>query len=278
MSYQRGARPIPSQPIYKHYNNYHKKTVDLHTYDTTWRYWLEETDPSKVLLGLDQFKYADFTNGTSQTFDHFILKYGANRKLVVLPGEFMYHHCAGRHFKFVDTVAAKSALVISVPFSDTGSLHPEFDTLLQKCNRLDVPVCLDLAYWGIARDIHLDLTQYPCVKEVTASLSKPFFTLENHRVGVRFTRDYVDDGISMINEVSMQNTHSMGLGVYYMEKFGSDFMWNLYEKKYEQACKKLKLQPTNTVIFGLGGEEYKEFNRGIPGNNRVCISPTLADL
>ena len=46
---------------------------------------------------------------------------------------------------------------------------------------------------------------YPCITDVTCSLSKPFFTLENHRVGIRWTRDYVDDGVSMLNEVSMQN-------------------------------------------------------------------------
>ena len=29
------------------------------------------------------------------------------------------------------------------------------------------------------------------------------------------------------------------------------------------------------LIFGTGGEEFKEFNRGIEGNNRVCVSDWL---
>ena len=111
--------------------------------------------------------------------------------------------------------------------------------------------------------------------EVTCSLSKPFHTLENHRVGVRFTQNYQDDGISMINEVKMQNNYSMSLGCYFMEKFGCDFMWNTYEEKYHHVCSYMALSETDTVIFGLGNNTYSAYNRGIPGNNRVCISEKL---
>ena len=72
---------------------------------------------------------------------------------------------------------------------------------------------------GYCKNIHIDLNQFPAIKEVTCSLSKPFYTLENHRVGVRFTKDYVDDGVSMLNEVKMQNNYSMALGVKYMKNF-----------------------------------------------------------
>jgi len=108
-------------------------------------------------------------------------------------------------------------------------------------------------------------------------LSKPFYTLERHRVGIRFTKDYQDDGISMINEVGMSNSYSMSLGVHYMQSFSCDYMWQTYWEKYYSVCSELHLTPTNTVIFGLGGDEYLEYNRGIPNNNRVCISPLLVD-
>ena len=99
----------------------------------------------------------------------------------------------------------------------------------------DIPVCLDLAYWGIAKNILIDLNQFPAIKEVTCSLSKPFYTLENHRVGVRFTKDYVDDGVSMLNEVKMQNNYSMALGVKYMKNFSPDYNWKKFKDAYEDV-------------------------------------------
>lgn len=276
MNFQRGARPIQSRAVADHLTNHLYREVEIKEYSNVWRNWLEQSN-SKIISGLDEFIYADYTAGTSQTFDHFLLKHH-DRKIVALTGEFQYHRCAGKRIEFSVNITKDSALIISVPFSDMGQVHPEFNDLMFMCNELDVPVCLDLAYWGISRNVYLDLEQFPCVTEVTASLSKPFFTLERHRVGIRFTREYQDDGISMTNEVSMSNSYSMSLGVHYMKNFSCDYMWKTYWEQYYETCNKFNLSKTNTVIFGLGGEEYAEYNRGIPGNNRVCISASLSDI
>ena len=272
----RGARPIVDSNVTKIYNDFFYQDVTLDFYADTWRYWLTNSTNKKI-VGLDDYSYADFTNGTSQTFDNFVLKHSSTRTIMVLPGEFHYHKCISRHHKFVtsESVTENRALIISVPFSDYGSVRPEFHDLLLKCNQSNIPVCLDLAYWGIAKNINLDLSLYPCVTEITCSLSKPFYVLENHRVGIRFTRKYENDGISMINEVNMQNKYSMSLGCYFMKKLTCDFMWNEYNEKYHEVCKKMKLKKTDTVIFGLGGPSYFKYNRGIPNNNRVCISENL---
>jgi hypothetical protein len=272
----RGARPIQSASIAEWYQQYSYTSKTIEEYTTVWRDWLEKSN-NKLLLGLDQFGYSDYTQGTSQTFDHFLLKHH-NRNIVVFPGEFLYHQCAGRSLNFSNNITNKSALLISIPFSDFGKIHYKLHDTLHLCNQLDVPVCIDLAYWGISKNIQLDLDKFPCIKEVTASLSKPFYTLEQHRVGVRFCREYANDGISMTNEVDMYNSYSVGLGIHYMEKFSCDYMWETYNDSYYKVCKELNLQSTDTVIFGLGGDEYKECNRGIPGNNRVCISNSLRDL
>lgn len=272
----RGARPIVDPIVTEIYKNFSYHEVTLEQYSIAWKTWLTNSS-NKQLLGIENFPYFDFTNGTSQTFDNFILKYSATRTIVVLPGEFQYHKCIGRHQKLVtsETVSENQALIMSVPFSDYGSVHPNFNKILKKCNELNIPVCLDLAYWGISKNINLDLTQYPCVTEITSSLSKPFHTLENHRVGIRFTRNYENDGISMINEVGMQNKYSMSIGCYYMERLSCDFMWNKYSQKYYGVCANLRLKNTNTVIFGLGDCSYSKYNRGILNNNRVCISENL---
>lgn len=284
MSYTRGARPVKHTAIKSWYEKHQYRDVSLTEYSKVWRNWLEFSEKNSI-RGLDDFQYVDYTQGTSQTFDHFILRHAGNRQIIALVGEFQYHACASKHINFKNFEVIghldpdSHALIISVPFSDYGCQHPDFDRIMDLCTVMQIPVCLDLAYWGIAKNTHLDLAQYPTVEVVTSSLSKPFYTLENHRVGVRFTRQYMDDGISMLNEVNMQNKHSMSLGVHYMTHFSPDWNWQTFGDAYDSVCNDLGLFYTDTVIFGLGDEErHKEFNRGIPNNYRVCISNYLGDI
>lgn len=275
MTLIKGARPIKLPAVLEHYQTHQFETVSLTDYADCWRSWLTSTK-LKTISGLDAFEYVDYSTGTSQTFDHFVIKH-ARREIAVLRGDFQYHACIARpnQFGYIDndTVHAGQALIISLPFSDFGYQHPKFKSILDQCNQLAVPVCLDLAYWGIAKNIDLDLNEYPCVTEVTSSLSKPFYTLENHRVGVRFSRAYQNDGISMLNEVKMQNTHSMSLGLHFMKQFSADWAWNTLHDQYQDICLKNNLTPTDTLIFSLGNQQqHREFNRGIDNNFRVCIS------
>jgi len=295
MTAVRGARPIRNKEILDFDSHIQKNDLIVPTieeYSDVWRNWLNYSD-NKSILGLEHFTHTDYTQGTSQTFDNFILKHCNTKEIIVVQGDFQYHACLGKHVNFKNIYENEHsqinleeqlhgknlhALIISAPFSDFGCLHPDFDHLMKVCNVHDIPVCLDLAYWGIAKDINLNLNDYPAIKEVTCSLSKPFFTLENHRVGVRFTREYVDDGISMLNEVKMANNYSMALGVEYMKNFSADYNWIKYRQKYELICKDENLIWTDCIIFGLGDEErHEEFNRGIEGNYRVCVSEWLGD-
>lgn len=282
----RGARPIRNKEVAKFHNELVPSSTTLDEYAYVFSEWLNFSN-DKSIKGLENFSHRDYTQGTSQTFDHFVMKHNANRCIVALKGEFQYHRCVSKFAEFKELGLVHPdllygpdmhALIISAPFSDYGCVHPEFETVLTMCNDFNIPVCLDLAYWGIAKNVHIDLDKWPCIKEVTCSLSKPFFTLENHRVGIRFTRDYSDDGISMLNEVKMQNEYSMALGVEYMKSFGPDYNWEKYKDLYESVCEKESLIYTDTVIFGLGdSERHAEFHRGIPGNYRVCVSEWLGD-
>ena len=283
----RGARPIVNSELTEFHNNLQINSYPtLEEYTNVWREWINYSN-TKSLLGLDKFSFADYTQGTSQTFDQFILRHSKDREIIVLNGDFQYHACLGKHveFKYVDYPhhlegilrgPGLHALLISAPFSDFGVIHPDFENIMQICNAHDIPVCLDLAYWGIAKNVHINLKDYPAIKEVTCSLSKPFYTLENHRVGVRFTKEYVDDGISMLNEVKMANNYSMALGIEYMKNFSPDYNWEKFKSAYEDVCHENDLVWTDTVIFGLGDDvRHAEFNRGVSGNYRVCISEWL---
>lgn len=279
MKILRGARPIKCQSVLEHYANHKYKKISPEQYVQCYKNWLcNSTD--KIITGLDSFEYIDFAQGTSHVFDHFVIKH-ANKEIGYFAGEFQYHQCISKHIKHrllhtIDDLTAEHALLISLPFSDTGNQHQKFVQIMQTCNFLNIPVCLDLAYWGIAKDLSIDLSEYPCVKEITSSLSKPFCKLETHRVGIRFSKEYLDDGISMLNEVNMINDFSMSLGVWFMEKFDNSYNWRHYGDRYFTVCDKMNLGTTNTVIFGLGDKaRHQDYYRGLDNNYRICISEYL---
>lgn len=278
MELLRGARPIQNKEIQDHYHSYQHTQITLDEYCDVFYNWIVDSH-DKVITGLEKFKHRHFTQGTSQGFDNFVLRH-ATKQIVNFTGDFQYHSCISRHIdhRVVSTVKELKpgqALIISFPFSDTGNEHTSFKEILELCNQLDIPVCLDIAYWGIAKDLTVDLDCYTCIQEVLCSLSKPFCVLETHRVGIRFSREYVDDGICMINEVGMTNGYSMSLGCWFMHKFNNSYNWRKYSDLYYQTCEDLLLTPTNTVIFAIGNSLHHKFNRGIPNNNRVCVSDYL---
>ena len=277
---QKKVTPITSKQVYTHYLAHVYQDVGHKQYSDTWRTWLTATQNKKI-LGLEQFEHSDFCLGTSQAFDHFVLRH-ADRTIVTFPGEFQYHACISRqrgHRKISHEsldFQPGDALLISAPFSDLGAQHPRFEEIMQRCEELSIPVCVDLAYWGIARNVDLDLTRYPAITEVVSSLSKPFYILAQHRVGIRFSREYLNDGISMQNEVGASNYHAMSLGCHFMTKFSSDWCWTQYQDRYSTAVVKNNLGATDCVIFARGDQtRYPDCNRGIPDNYRVCISTLL---
>jgi hypothetical protein len=281
----KNAQGIVSKDLSEHYAQFEYSPVDLAVYSEVWRDWLAYSE-NKSLIGLDNFVYADAIHDTSQAFDHFVLRHCRDRCIFALKGESRYHECISGvlEFEYIDhdvyyfeRTRGTAALIISAPFSDFGCMHPMFDEIMDACHRNDIPVCLDLSYWGLARNIHIDLAQYPAIEDVVCSLSKPFYVLANHQVGIRFSKKYANDGISMANEANMQNVYSMSLGTHFMRHYSPDWAWRTYENRYQDICAYEDLVYTDTVIFGLGDNvRHNDYNRGVSGNYRVCVSELLA--
>jgi len=278
----KGARPIENSVIAWHHDRHVFRHTSLDQYTQAWRLWIAQSQLNHV-TGLEDFAYADFVQGTSQAFDQFALRHGQERVIVWLRGDFAYHRCVSKKLRHRELhhcaeLSPDHALVISVPFSALGSMHTDFQYIMERCSELEIPVCLDLAYWGISRQIDLPLECYPCVQEITLSLSKPFYTLERHRVGIRFSRVYLDDGISMLNEVGMQNPWSMSLAMHFMQEFSCDWNWQQHQDHYAALCAQLNLNTTDTIIFGISHDPvYQDFNRGIPMTHRICLSSLLKE-
>src|SRR6056300_458006 len=95
--YDRG-RPIPDEGLEKSKYTFTKQAVgmdqiDIHKkYCDTYREWIQSTQLNNI-IGLDDFRFATFSMGTTESFDKFYVRH-KDRQVKVLKGEYSYHHHA----------------------------------------------------------------------------------------------------------------------------------------------------------------------------------------
>jgi hypothetical protein len=232
------------------------------------------------LKGLDDYKHRSFIHGTSQAFDSFWMRHNKKR-FRCFKGEFFYHQANWKKFfKWCyledDNIQIDDAVVISLPFSDYGKEHPKMRKILDECERWEVPVLIDCAYYLIGQGIEFNFTEYNCIEDITFSLSKGFHLANRVRAGTRYSKKYYDDNIHMSIEFHQYSFLSAHLGTELLSHFPPDFTVNKWKDKQLEVCKDNNLKPSDCVIFAFGGDEYKESNRGTEVN-RLCISYAIGD-
>ncbi len=237
---------------------------------------------SKVnnLKGLNDYKHRSFIHGTSQAFDSFWMRHNTKR-FRCFKGEFFYHQANWKKFyKWCyledDRIMTNDAVVISLPFSDYGKEHPRMREILDECEKWEVPVLIDCAYYLIGRGIEFNFTEYDCIEDITFSLSKGFHLANRLRAGTRYSKKYYDDNIHMMIQFHQYSFLSAYLGTELLSYFPPDYTVNKWRDKQLKFCKKFNFKPSDCVIFAFGGDEYKELNRGTEVN-RLCISYLIGD-
>ena len=129
---------------------------------------------------------------------------------------------------------------------------------------------LDLAYINVSNIKHLDLS-YKCIQTITTSLSK-VFPVEHYRIGIRLERELYDDTLVAYNQNDYVNLYSINIGHELIRKFHNKWLYTKYQDKQADECKKLGLDISECVIFGLDkNEKYPEYKRGTK-INRLCFS------
>lgn len=240
--------------------------------------WIS-TSKLNILKGLDKFNNLSYVHGTSQSFDAFYAE-NKDRKFRCFKGDFFYHALSWRNnytFSYLDDeeLDKNDAVVMSIPFSDNGFMHPNTSQVIETCNKLQIPVLIDLAYYNLARGINFNLDE-PCISTITFSLSKGFYLLDRLRIGIRCKKEFNDDPIDVFNSFDMFNKAGAALGLEIMRKFSPDHLQNKYYEKQKEICSNFNFDVSNCIVFGLGDESYSKFNRGSKWN-RVCISNLLIE-
>lgn len=247
-------------------NTYDLLTTDSSEYILTFLDWIKSSNNHSI-IGLDEFPYAVYSNGTTEGFEKFYWN-NQGKRFRCFKGEYLYHKLAWRDWNWAfiedDELRPGDAVVISLPFADTGSQHDRHIEILETCDKMDIPVLIDACYFGISKGIDFDF-RYKCITDITFSLSK-VFPVAHARIGLRLTRKDTDDLLFVYHKHSYNNRLGAELGKYLMNTFSSDFIYNKYRKKQEDFCKILDVQPSNTVIFGIGDSKWSLYNRGLDTN------------
>lgn len=261
----------------------HNGMTDLHnSFPEKMREWVASSELNKI-EGLTHFKHSSVTNGTSEAFIMFFLRYmNFVDRFVFFKGDFIMHKVAsnvsGLNWDWIesaDEIDKGDALIVSCPFSDFGQEHPEMSQALDVCDMLDIPVLIDMAYFGMCDNLQIDLNR-KCIKDVTFSLGKTF-PIINFRAGVRFTKDEIDDPVVFANQHGIVNTFGAYVGSKLVEHFTPDYISSKYRSIANIVCDRLKVAPTKCVIFGSSDlQEHKELNRGNTFT-RVCLSTLIRE-
>ena len=233
--------------------------------------WINSTSLNSI-KGLELFSHRCYSNGTTESFDKFYLKNHLKR-FRCFRGDYVYHTLAWRNthnWKWLDDEDVKEgdAVIISLPFADTGDVHTQYHSVLETCSKLNVPVLVDCAYFGICSDIEFNLT-YSCITDVVFSLSKTF-PIAHARVGIRYTKVDDDDTLFMYHKIGYNNRAGAELGLKFLDVFSPDYIPNKYKSKQLEFCKILNVTPSKTILFGLGSSEWGAYNRG-GSINRLCF-------
>lgn len=239
--------------------------------------WILETK-NNTITGLENFKSAVFTNGSTEAFDKFYLK-NKTRRLRVFKGEYMYHTAIGR--SYFDSIVSiddheleiNDVVVISLPFADTGNEHPDMHHVLSRCNELKIPVLIDCCYYGACGELDLNV-DYECITDITFSLAK-IFPVGFLRIGMRLTRTDNDDPLFVYNKNNYVNRLSSAVGLELLNRYGPDYNYNTYRITQEKFCKELDVELSKCVFFATTvSPAFTAYNRGT-GTNRLCFSKYL---
>lgn len=237
---------------------------EIHTkFLKSYKDWILTTKNNSI-RGLEKYQYACFSNGTTETFDKFYSKH-KDKRFRFFKGEYLYHRLSCRNYNLSwaylddERLNKGDVVIISLPFSDTGNAHEEMDEILESCNRLNIPVLLDCAYFGVCKNINFDFN-HNCIEEIAFSLSKSLFSA-HLRIGMRLTKIDDDDPLFVTNKVGYVNRLSAYIGHELLKEFSPDYIYNKYSQRQNEICNLLGVTPSNCVLFGIGGEKWNEYNR-----------------
>lgn len=222
--------------------------------------WIEGTHLN-TLIKLDEYTHKDITIGCTQYIDNLYMQ----GLVQTVAGDYRYHNRLGlSNIKDVGCLIPCVPLIIAMPFPSTGDIHNNMTELLDECVKKDISVHIDGAWISCCRNIVFDFS-HPSIKSVGISLSKGL-GLGWNRVGIRYTKEPLNDSIGIMNKFNMNNRALITIAKYFMDNTQPDYLWLQHGENYSKVCKDFNLTETNSIYLALRD------------NQPVGVSPLLRYL
>lgn len=207
--------------------------------------WIFGTKLNKF-SGIESFQHIDIINGCTQFIDNLYMQ----GPLQTIQGDYRYHQrlnlCDIRN---IGNLENGVPLIIAMPFPNVGDVHIRMKEILQECHMKNIDVHIDGAWITCCKKIEFDFS-HPAIKSVGISLSKGL-GLGWNRIGLRYSRNQLQDSISIMNNFNMNNRALVMIGLHFIKKFPSDYFWNTYGTVYDKICKDFDLTPTNAIHLAM---------------------------
>lgn len=240
-----------------------KSSSCLVSFENQFTEWILNHNSNR-LHGLENFE-PDYSEGSTQAFDSFYFRH-RQRKFKCLVGEYFYHiktwqanNVNWSWINDVNDLSPGDALVLSIPFCDTVTQRSEYSDLMNQCDKLGIPVLLDLCYYIISDHLNVNLN-YDCIDTVAFSLSKAW-PVSTARIGMRYTKSTIFDGQKLHHSIGYNNNLGALIGSKIINQYSADWVYNQRKIKYNSICKLFNLTPTQSVCFALGDSSWNRYSR-----------------
>jgi len=210
--------------------------------------WLTASKLNNI-TGFNSFNRVDIINGCTQFIDNLYMK----GPVQVLQGDYKYHHRLGNWGRTVGSLSPNIPLVIAMPFPSIGAVHNQMTEILDEAQDKGISVHVDGAWLTCCRGINFDLS-HPSISSVGISLSKGL-GLGWNRIGLRWTRQTSVDSVTIMNDFNMNLRAPAMIGLHFIRKLESDYLWNKHGDRYYQVCKDFNLTPTSSIYLALRNNE-----------------------
>ena len=247
----------------------------------TFPQWIASSLLNKV-DGINSFPFKFVSLGATQTLDWFHYECARNNwRLRLLRGEYPYNRDV-HEFDwdwFIEEegepLSKGDAVIMSVPFSGAGHIHPRYYDILETCDSLGIPVMIDCAWFGTCYDLQWSVN-FNSIKLVTFSTTKGLGTGQ-YRSGICFSKWKYGP----LN-VQTQWHHGIHMNTYIgnllMQNFSPDTVPNLYKDAQHEVCKYFGLTPTPTIHIASGIKPDWNFFSRDDSYKRINIKDPVFDF
>lgn len=238
--------------------------------------WINTSKLNHV-KGLEVFDHKFVSLGTTQALDwwHYFCR-ANNLRLRMFRGEYPYNRdvlLEGQWTweRWIDDAPLRKgdAVIISLPFSGNGKQHKDWFELLDTCDELNIPVFVDMAWYGTCWNINVNVNRH-CIKQVAFSTTKGL-SCGNWRSGIVFSK--WDCGSLAVQTEWQHGIHlNCAIANSLMEKFSPDTIVKRYKEAHIAVCTHYGFETSNVVHIARAPDEkeWHHFHRD-EKYNRVNI-------